>query len=143
MERKTPWHIWVVGLLSLLWHAGGAFDYIMSQTKNENYLAMIPPEQLAWLESFPTWVTAAWAISIWSAVLGSLLLLMRRKLATPVFAVSFAAMIATSVHNIVLSDPSALDLMNGGQLAFTAAIFVVGALLILYSGVQANAGRLR
>jgi hypothetical protein len=104
---------------------------------------MIPPEQLAWLEAFPTWVTAAWAISIWFAVIGSLLLLLRNRLATPFFAISFLAMIVTSIHNIILSEPSALDLMTGGQLVFTAAIFVVGILLVIYSGVQAGMGRLR
>ncbi len=142
-SAKTPWHIWVVGVLSLIWHAGGAFDYVMSQTRNPKYLEMIPPEQLAFLDSFPTWVTALWAISIWSAVLGSLLLLLRRKLATPVFVISFLGMIGTSVHNIILADPGALDLMNGGQLAFTVAIFVIGILLIIYSGIQAGMGRLR
>ena len=142
-NTKTPWHIWVVGVLSLLWHAGGAFDYVMSQTRNPSYLEMIPPEQLAFLESFPTWVTAFWALSIWSAVLGSLLILLRRKQAAPVFLISFVAMIVTSVHNLFLADPSALDLMSGGQIGFTAAIVIVGILLIIYAGVQAGMGRLR
>ena len=36
---KTPVHLYVVGVASLLWNAGGAFDYFMTQTKNEEYMA--------------------------------------------------------------------------------------------------------
>jgi len=32
---NTPKHLWVVGVVSLLWNAVGAFDYFMSKTRNE------------------------------------------------------------------------------------------------------------
>ena len=35
---KTPWHLWVVGVLSLLWNMIGAFDFYMTQTHNAAYL---------------------------------------------------------------------------------------------------------
>ena len=41
---KTPWHIWVVGLVSLIWHAGGAFDYVMSHLRPQFYIDMIPED---------------------------------------------------------------------------------------------------
>ena len=25
---KTPWHLWVVAVLALLWNGAGAFDYL-------------------------------------------------------------------------------------------------------------------
>ena len=46
ISAKTPWHIWVVGVGSLLWHLIGATDYVMTQTKNEQYMANFTPEQL-------------------------------------------------------------------------------------------------
>ncbi len=142
-RRKTPWHLWVIGIVSLLWHAGGAFDYVMSKTNNEAYLAQISPEQLAFLQAFPTWVTAFWAIAIWFAVLGSLLLLLRRRLAAPVFAISFVAMVIVTIHNMFIADPSALSLMNTTQMVMTGAIFVMAILLLLYASTQAAMGRLR
>ena len=27
---KTPWHLWVVGVVSLLWNGFGGYDFIMS-----------------------------------------------------------------------------------------------------------------
>ena len=26
---RTPWHLWVVGVLSLLWNCYGGYDYLM------------------------------------------------------------------------------------------------------------------
>jgi len=140
---KTPWHIWVVGILALLWNSGGAMDYVMSKTKNADYLAQMPPEQLAFLESFPTWLTGFWAVAVWGAVLGAILILLRRKLAAPVFVIAFLAMIVVTVHNLFLATPSALEMMNSFQIAFTGAIFLVAILLIIYSATQANLGRLK
>ena len=35
---KTPWHLWVFGVVSLLWNFGGAYDYVMVRTGNQAYL---------------------------------------------------------------------------------------------------------
>ena len=29
---RTPWHVWLVGVLSLLWNAYGGYDFIMTNT---------------------------------------------------------------------------------------------------------------
>ena len=83
---RTPRHLWVIGIVALLWNAIGAFDYLMTQTKNAAYLSGFPPEQLAFFYGLPAWVVAAWALAVWGGVLGSVLLLLRRRLAVPVFA---------------------------------------------------------
>lgn len=142
-NAKTPWHIWAVGIGSLLWHAGGAMDYIMTKTRNEAYLAQMPPEQLAFLENFPAWLTPFWAIAVWGAVLGSLLILARKRLAAPVFIVAFLSMVVVTIHNLFLATPSAMDMMNSFQMVFTLAIFVVAILMIVYSRRQSELGRLR
>ena len=35
---KTPWHLWLVGVLSLLWNGFGAFDFIQTTTRGEAYM---------------------------------------------------------------------------------------------------------
>jgi len=138
----TPKHLWVIGVVTLLWNAMGAFDYLMTQTRNASYMANFTPEQLEYFYGFPTWVEGTWAIAVWGGVLGSVLLLLRRRLALPVFAVSFVAMVATTIHNYVLSD--GLEMMGGpGQLAFAAVIFLVALALVFYARAMAARGVLR
>ncbi len=33
----TPWHLWAIGGLSLLWNAFGTYDYVMSHWKGDAY----------------------------------------------------------------------------------------------------------
>ena len=80
---KTPWHIWVVGILSLLWNAGGGFDYVMARTQNPAYVEMIPAdfraEFLAYLDTMPVWASAGWGVGVWGSILGSVLILLRSR----------------------------------------------------------------
>jgi hypothetical protein len=139
---RTPWHLWAVGILAVLWNGMGAFDYLMTQTRNEGYMGQFTAEQLDYFYGFPAWVVAFWAIAVWGGVLGSILLLLRKKLAEPVFLVSFLAMVVTTIHNYVLSD--GLEVMGGiGTLLFSAAIFVVALLLYLYARAMRDRGVLR
>jgi hypothetical protein len=139
---KAPWHLWVVGVLALLWNSGGAFDYLMTQTRNPGYMGSFTPEQLAYFYGFPRWVVATWALSVWGGVAGAVLVLLRQRLAVWVFAVSLAAMVPTFFHNYVLTDGFAI--MGGvGALIFTAVIVAVGAALLLYARGLASRGLLR
>ncbi len=137
---KKPWHIWVVGIVSLLFNAGGAFDYVMTQTRNEEYMSNFTPEQLDYFYSFPTWVVAAWAIAVWCAVLGSLLLVLRRRWAVPVFGVSLAAMVVTFVQNFFLSGVKMQDVVGTEALIFSAVIAVVAIALFFYAKWMAKRG---
>lgn len=139
---KAPWHLWVVGGLSLLWNAMGALDFTMTETHNEAYLKQFTPEQLAYFQGFPAWAIVTWGAATWGSLAGSLLLLLRQGLAVHAFWVSLAAMIPTFVHNFLLSD--GLKVMGGpGALAFTAVIVVVGIALPLYARALRRRGVLR
>ncbi len=141
-DRPAPWHLWLVGVLTLLWNGVGAFDYLMTKTKNASYMGAFTPEQLEYFYGFPAWVVACWALSVWGGVVGSALLLLRRRWAVPVLAVSLAAMLPTWVYNYLLTD--GLRIMGGaGAATFSAAIFVVALALWLYARRLANANVLR
>jgi hypothetical protein len=75
-KQITPKHLWVVGVIAILWNSMGAFDYLMTKTQNEGYLAQFTPEQLEFFLGFPIWVSAGWGLAVWGAVLGSILLVM-------------------------------------------------------------------
>ena len=135
---RTPWHLWLVGVLGLLWNAVGAFDYVMTETGNEAYMAQFTPEQLEYFYAFPAWVVAFWAIAVWGGVLGAVLLLLRKRVAAPVLLVSLLAMVVTSVHNFVLSE--GLEVMGPAGVGFSAVIFILALGLWLYARAMADRG---
>lgn len=136
---QRPWHLWAVGIVSLLWNAVGATDYVMTQTRNEAYMSSFTPEQLDYFYGFPAWVVALWAIAVWGGVVGSILLLLGRRAATPVFLVSFVSSILVAIYNFGLSN--GLEIMGGvGTILFSLLILVVALVLWLYARAMATRG---
>ena len=135
---RTPWHLWVVGIVGLLWNSVGAFDYVATQTRNESYMSQFTPEQLEFFYGFPSWVVAFWAIAVWGGLLGAILLLLRKRFAVGVLLVSFLSMVVTSIHNFGLSN--GLEVMGGAGAAFSVLIFAIAIGLWLYARAMAARG---
>jgi ribose/xylose/arabinose/galactoside ABC-type transport system permease subunit len=132
----------VIGIVALLWNCIGAFDYLMTQTRNAAYMSAFPPEQLAWFYGLPVWVVAAWAIAVWGGVLGSILLLLRRRLAVPVFLASLVAMVVTTFQNWVLANAAEV-FPDTFSRVFSVVIFVVTVGLYFYARAMRERGVLR
>src|SRR5688572_30934434 len=86
----APKHLWVVGILSLLWNGFGAYDYTMSHVGGLAYFESmgLDAAAFAWFEALPAWSVAAWAIGVWVSLLATILLLARSRHAVTAFLVS-------------------------------------------------------
>lgn len=137
--NRTPWHIWVIGGVTLLWNAMGAMDFVMTQTRNESYMSAFTPEQLTFFYGLPAWTIVTWAIGVWGGALGSLLLLLRKRLAVSAFLASFIAMTVTAFQNYFLSN--GMEVMGDAfALFFTGAIFLIALGLLLYAVAMQKRG---
>jgi hypothetical protein len=137
-RRRTPVHLWIVGVLALLWNAMGAFNYLATQLELESYMSQFTEEQLAYYYGFPAWAVAGWAFAVWGAVAGSIGLLLRRKWSVVAFAVSLAGMVVNSIYTLLLSN--GIEVMGGGGMFFTVVIWIVAIFLLLYARAQAKRG---
>ncbi len=107
---RTPWHLWLVGVLSLLWNGFGAYDHTMSNLQGDAYLRSmgITEAQLAYFHDMPPWMTAVWAVGVWSGLLGSVLLLLRRRWAREAFGLSLLAVVVSLIYAFLLSNGAEL-----------------------------------
>lgn len=138
---RTPLHLWIVGVLALLWNAVGAFDYTATKLQLEFYMSSFTEEQLAYFYGFPAWFTVFWAMAVWGALAGSLGLLLRKKWAVGAFIVSTVSMVVTTVYNFGLSN--GMKVMGTFGAVFTAVIWAVALLLLWYSWRMCKRGVLR
>ncbi len=122
----------------------GCVDYTMTELNNEAYLAMgnFSAEEIAWFTSFPAWAVAFWALGVWGALAGSLLLLARRRLAVVAFALSLIGLAGGSVYQIAHGEMPA-TLNTPGTQAFTAALWAVAIFLLWYAMRMKARGVLR
>ncbi|MDH3646571.1 MAG: hypothetical protein OER80_07340 [Gammaproteobacteria bacterium] len=138
-RASTPRHLWVIGIVAFLWSLMGAMDYVMTQTRNEAYMANFTPEQLSFFYGLPSLIVASWAIAVWGGLLGVILLLLRKSLAVWVLLASFVAMVITAIHNYGLSN--GMEVVGDPfSLGFTALIFVVSLALFLYARTMQKRG---
>ena len=127
---KAPWHMWLIGVFALLFNSIGVFDFVMSMVLGAEYQASagMTPAQIAHYQEMPPWMTVVWAVGVFGAFLASILLLLRKKLALPVFVVSLAAFIVSLLYTYVLTGGGAV---MGQQMAITSA--VIAGLLVFFS----------
>ena len=143
MTTKAPWHLWLVGVIAVLFNAIGAFDFVMSMLQGSRYMesAGMTPAQIAHYEAMPAWMMVVWAVGVWGALLASVLLLLRRKVAAPTFAVSLVAFLLSLFYSYVLTDGGEI---LGSAMAITSVI--IATLLVFfmwYSWTMTNRGVLR
>ncbi len=119
----------------------GGLDYVMTQSQNEAYMAEFTAEQLEYFYNFPMWVNVVWAVAVFGGVLGSLLLLFRSKLSFPVLAISFLAMVLTTIYNFGMTNGA--ELMGTAGAVFSGVIFVIALLLVVYARAMVKRGVLR
>lgn len=142
--QRTPAHLWVVGILSLIWNAFGACDYVMSETGNLAWFQMmgLGEEELAWVQSFPTWAVAAWAVGVWGSVLGSILLLMRSRHAATVYLVSIVGALISFGYQFTVPDKPA-SMAGGMAVIMPVVIMILIVAQWYYARRMAAAGVLR
>lgn len=129
-ERYTPRPIarwfWLAAGASLLFMAVGCVGYLMDVTTDPRTL---PLDQRALVEARPVWQVAAYAIAVWVGLVGTLLLLLRRKLAEPLLLVSLIAAVVTFLPYAIV--PGVRDLITTNDIA--AAVIVILLTGTIYS----------
>lgn len=142
MERSaTPWHLWVIAVLALLFYGGGCYNYLMIQTANPAYLESIAAEQLNYFNAAPTWFHAVWAIGVWVPLMGALLLVLRNRFAAVALAIGFVAFIAATFHQFSGSAPDSMT--SGVGVISTLVIGLIQLALTVYAFAMARRGVLR
>jgi hypothetical protein len=140
---KTPWHLWVVGVIAVLWNSVGVLDFTMTQLKNEAYLKALTPAQLEYIYSFPLWSVLAWFAGVYGGFFGSILLLARKRWAVPVFLVSIAGAILTTLYSHVINDGNKVMGGGAGPAIFSGVIITIAVLLWWYARAMTRRGVLR
>jgi len=110
VSARTPVHLWIVGILSLLWSCFGCYDYTMTRMRNTDYIAnampgVDPNVALAWVDSMPMYAQVGWGLGVWPGLLGSVLLLVRSRYAVWAFGISLVGAIFSLGYQIALAPP--------------------------------------
>lgn len=91
--NKPPIWFWIVSIIALVWNAMGVNAYLQQAYNTESYREMYTPEQLEIAANLPSWVTAAFAIAVFSGALAAIGLLLRKSWSVKLWLLSLLAVI--------------------------------------------------
>jgi hypothetical protein len=145
---RTPAHLWIVGLLALVWNGFGCYDYLMTRMRNLDYFRSMAPDvdpnaMLAWVDSFPIYAQFGWGLGVWMGLIGSVLLLMRHRWAVPAFALSLVGAVLGLGYQIFMAPPPPPPMDQGAMAIMPWVIIAIAAVLAWYAHRQKQRGVLR
>lgn len=137
-RTTAPWHLWVVGVVTLLFNSMGIISY--TTTKLGMLAEMgLTPSQIAFMDSYPAWVSGFWALGVWGAFAGSVLLLLRSRFAVAAMWAALVGLLVTTIYHYVLIEVPA-DMQAP---ALDVTIWVVTVFLLFYARAMEARGVLR
>ena len=129
--RKPSNLFWVISSIALVWNLMGVFNYLDQVFMTDKVLETLPKEQQILYQDISAWVTAAFAIAVFSGTLGSLLLLLKKKIATTFFIISFLGIVGQMSYGLLIDQNS--DSYGPMGIALPIIIIAFGGYLIWYS----------
>ena len=129
--RKPSNLFWAISSSALVWNLMGVFNYLDQAFMTDKILETLPKEQQILYQDVPAWVTAAFAIAVFSGTLGSLLLLLKKKIATTFFIISFLGIVGQMSYGLLIDQNS--DSYGPMGIAMPIIIIAFGGYLIWYS----------
>ena len=143
LTTKTPWHLWVIGIVSLLWNGFGVFDFVNSATRGEEYYRQMqmPEQAIALMQTYPNWMWVVWFVGVFGGFAGSVLLLLRRRWTFEVWAASVAAAVISLIYCAFISDM--MRTMGVGMIVMPVVIVIIAGLLVWYAHAMRKRGVLR
>ena len=135
---RVPWHLWVIGSLSLLWNASGAYTIMMAQSGAPMDM---DANEIAYYAAQAPWFVAVVDMVLISATLAAIELLLRRRWAVHLYGLSLAGIAVTAAWDI--AQGTALLLQDQGWLILEAVTTCLAALQLWYAWAMRNRGVLR
>ncbi|WP_136466269.1 hypothetical protein [Flagellimonas onchidii] len=130
-SNKPPIWFWMVSVLALLWNSMGVYNYLYTKFNQVEMLEAMTQEQRALFEGIPAWATAAFALAVFSGVIASIGLLLRKKWAKPLFVVSLVTAVIQFINWLFLQN--AAEVYGGAAYTMPILVVVIGLALIYFS----------
>jgi len=133
MTGSNQWIQWhkLIALLAIIWNLLGVGAYLMHAYMTDEAIALLPENEQALYVDIPAWYTAAFAIAVFAGAIGSILLLLKRKLAKPVLLLSLFGILVQMYYNFFISK--SMEVYGPGSVVMPIFVILVGIFLVWYA----------
>ena len=122
--RDAPWYLWAVGGLAILWNSYGTMLWGGTTFMPDTFLDGFPAAYREYVGGLPLWSSLTWGLGVLGGGVGSILLLLRNRLAVPAFALSLFGAVANPMVYFTNPPPD-------GFFSLPLTLFIIGFALFL------------
>jgi hypothetical protein len=130
-KSSTPIWFWVVAVVALLWNIMGGMIFLTEVFAQESMMESMTEPQKEWTRSTPMWIYVVFAIAVITGLAGSVCLLMRNRLAVPLFIVGFVAVVIQMVYTMLIAG--GLQVMGPSGAIMPAVVVTLALVWLLFS----------
>lgn len=136
LNGTPPISFYIVAGVFLFFNVTGLIFYYQQMTLTPQMLQGLDASTIAFLEATPVWATSGYAIAVNAGVVASIVLLLRKAWALPVYIVSFAGVLTQDFDAFVLRD--AVGVWGSSAYYVPSVVLVMCLVEIWYSRSVAN-----
>lgn len=129
-DRPPKW-FWVVAIGAIVWNGLGVAAYLSELFMTDEAFAALSDAEQRLYESRPMWVAVAFAISVVTGLIGSILLALRIAYATSMLTISAAAVVLQMIHVFVISD--VLNVLGATSAILPIVVLIIAVSLVWFS----------
>ncbi len=139
VTTKPNTAFWIIAVLALLWNLIGVFFWVSEYfLMTEEMRGTYSTEELGLINSAPSWIMYVYAIAVFGGVLASIMLLMRKKMATGLFGISLIAILIVQGYWIFAMD--IVGVMGPQSLIMPLIVIAIAIFEYFYSKGAARNG---
>jgi hypothetical protein len=138
IDVKPPTSFWVVATFTLLWNI---IEIYFSSFEIDFLQENLTVEEFENIQSIPFWYIIVFVIALFSEILGSFMLFMRKKIATKFFAVALLTLLFIEFYWLFVVDIKKTSIVF--SLFIPVAVIAIAAFLYVYSKRATKKGWLK
>ncbi|MEH6657260.1 hypothetical protein [Leeuwenhoekiella marinoflava] len=133
---KPSKKFWIISTIAVLWNLMGIFAFMGQAFVSSAMLAELPADQAELIRNTPQWLTGIFAIATVTGLLGSILLVLRRKSATTLFFISAVGVLIQMGYSFFATD--ALQVYGIVEGLIMPLIVILSAVYLYFFSVKSS-----
>jgi hypothetical protein len=135
---KPPASFWIIAIIALLWNIIGIGSFVMNVMITPEMLEALPEAERELMLSTPVWLKFVYGVAVFSGLLGSILLLMKKASAYRVFLVSLVAILIQMLYSILFT--ASMEVYGITALIMPVVVIAIALFLLWYSRLAIKKG---
>ena len=121
---------YIICSITLIWNIVGVINYLGFVYMSNEAFKALPSDMQLYIETRPSWITGAFALAVFSATIGNIGLLIRKKWANLLLIISLISIVIQTFYNFFIQD---IVQIPNSEVSISILIVIVAVFLVIYS----------